>query len=41
MARTKKPIGFWGVLFHTVMTILTGGLWLVGVVIYFLINRAR
>lgn len=38
---SRKRIGFLGVTFHVIMTLLTGGLWLVGIVIYYLINRSR
>lgn len=37
----RRRIGFWGVTFHVIMTLITGGLWLLGIIIYFLINSAR
>jgi hypothetical protein len=38
-ARTKKKIGLGAILLHTILTLLTGGLWLIVLLIIFLRNN--
>jgi len=36
---TRNGVGFWRLMFHLFMTLITGGLWLVGLAIYFFLKR--
>lgn len=41
MARRNSRVGLGAVLFHTVMTLITGGLWLVGLLIWWMLSNGR
>lgn len=38
---TKSGISFWSLLFHVFMTLITGGFWLIVLVIWFLLKMIK
>jgi hypothetical protein len=38
---SRRRVGLGKILFHTIMTFITGGLWLVGLFIWFLVSNSR
>lgn len=37
----EKKVGFGKILLHLILTLATGGLWLVGLIIYYLLSNSK